>query len=254
MKLQQGNTLASLENAHRFLDDNTAALGAVITPPTVQMLDDSIIELSAVATSQNQYKRDEKGFEALQARYRTALVRDHMAPIAKIAKLELSTSPELVKLSLPRKRASLQVLKQLADGMAEAARPHAAVFIAAGRKPDFADRLKAAANLMLDASFQRTQNRGKSLTAAANLKAKLTRARNVIHVLDALVKEATNDPGLLLRWKSAKRVVRKGGVPTGTIAPITTNPATSTPAANTTAASTPAVSAPPATATPAAAA
>ena len=231
MRLHQGNMLASLENARRFLEDNAAALGDVITPATLQRLNDVIVDLLSEVTAQNQYKRDAKGSTALKDTYRRALVRDHMVSIAKIAKLELSSAPELVKFSLPRKRVSVQLLKQLADGMAEAARPHAQLFIAAGRKPDFADRLKAAADRMLDASFQQVQNQGKSMSAAANMRSKLTRARNLVHVLDAFVKEGTSDPGLLARWNSAKRVVRTGGAITGTISPNTTPSALSIPAA-----------------------
>ena len=213
MKLRQGNTLTSLETTRRFLDDNAAALAGVITAEPRLKLDDSIAELSSAATEQNQYTRDRKGSFAVQEMYRTALLREHMTPIAKIAKLELSHAPELVKFSLPRKRVTIQQLGALADGMAEAARPHAQVFLEAGRKPDFLERLKNAANQMRTAAYEGAQGRARIKKATTNLDQKLSRGRKVVHMLDALVKEAVgNDKALLDSWSIAKRVVRPSGV------------------------------------------
>ncbi len=235
MKVQQGNMLASLENTRRFLDDNKAALVGVITGGTQQKLENSIAELSSTVTEQNQYTLDRSGSFAIQVASRAALLRDHMAPIVKIARLELSRAPELVKLSLPRKKISIQQLGALADGMAEAARPHAQVFIDAGRKPDFLDRLKTAADQMRSAAYDSAQGRVRIKKATSSLAEKLSHARKVVHVLDALVKEAAaSDKALLDSWNIAKRVVRTNGISRST------TPAGSSPAATTLTATTPA--------------
>ena len=236
MKLRQGNTLASLENARRYLDDNAAALNGVITAEPRMKLDDSIAELSSSVTEQNQFTRDRKGSFAVQDMYRTALIRDHMAPIAKIANLELSHAPELVKLSLPRKRVTIQQLGALADGMAEAARPHSQVFLEAGRKSDFLERLKNAANQLRIAAYEGAQGRVRIKKATTSLDQKLSRGRKVVHMLDALVKEAVgNDKALLDSWSIAKRVVRTTGITRSNTSDGST-PAATTPATTTTAA------------------
>ena len=230
MKAYQGNVLASLENTRRFLDDNKAALGGVITGGTQQKLAQAIGELASTVTEQNQYTRDRKGAFAIQVASRAALLRDHMAPIVKVARLELSHAPELVKFSLPRKKVTLQQLGALADGMAEAARPHAQVFIDAGRKPDFLDRLKTAADQMRSAAYDGAQGRVRIKQATSRLTEQLSRARKVVHMLDAFVKEAAgSDQALLDSWNIAKRVVRPNGI-TRTSPSAGSTPAAMTPA------------------------
>ena len=233
MKVRQGNMLTALESTRRYLDDNQAALVGVMTPATRQMLDDAIGELSSTATAQDQFTRDLKGSFAEKDASRTALIRNHMTPIAKIAKLELSQLPELVKLSLPAKHATIQQLGAHADGMAEAARPHAQVFIDAGRRPDFIDRLKRAADQMRAAAYDAAQGRVRIKGTTTGLTQKLSRARKVVHVLDAFVKEAVgNDKALLDSWNIAKRVVRTGGASRASRASTTvgSTPAATTPA------------------------
>jgi len=230
MEKQQGNMLNALENTRRFLSDHAEKLGTVITPAVRQKLDDVIAELSSTATAQDQYTRDRRGAFAVQEASRTALVREHMGPIAKIAKLELPHVPEMMKLSLPDKRLSVQQLGAHADGMAEAARPHASVFINAGRKPDFVERLGIAADRMRAAAIDGAQGRVRITTATSGLRQKLSRARKVVHVLDAFVKEAAgSDKALMDGWKIAQRVVKSGGG-SRSAAPVGSIPAATTPA------------------------
>ena len=237
MKLVQGNTLTSLESVRRFLDDNQAVLDHVISTCTRQKLDEAIAELSSTATAQNQFTRDLEGAFATKASYRAALIRDHMVPIAKIASLELSEAPALVKLLLPKRRASDQQLGALADGMAEAARPYTQVFLDAGRKRDFIDRLKAAADQMRSATYETAQSRARIKKTTSGLTHKHSRGRKVVHMLDAFVKEAVgNDKALLDSWNTAKRVVRPSGVSRTTTNPAGSTPSATTPATTTTAA------------------
>ena len=230
MKVRQGNMLTALESTRRFLDDNQAALVGVVTPATRQKLVDAIGELSSTAMAQNQFTRDLTGSFAVQAACRTALIRDHMTPIAKIATLELSQLPELVKFSLPHRRVTIQQLGAHADGMAEGARPYAQVFIDAGRRPDFIDRLKQAADQMRAAAYDAAQGRVRIKGTTTGLTQKLSRARKIVQMLDAFVKEAAgNDKALLDSWHIAKRVVRTSGASRG-LTTVGSTPAATTPA------------------------
>ena len=236
MKMREGNTLRSLENVRRFLDDNRAVLHGVVNSAAHEKLTASIVELLSTVTAQNQFTRDMRGSYAVQEAHRAALIREHMTPIAKIAKLELSQLPELVKLSLPGKRVTIQQLGALADGMAEAARPHVQLLIDAGRKPDCLARLKAAADRMRAAAYDGAQGRARVKKTTSALTQKLSRERQVVHMLDAFVKEAAgNDKALLDSWRTAKRVVRRSGA-SRTTTPAGSTPAATTPATTTTAA------------------
>ena len=156
MQLQQGNMLAALEDAKTFLGVNVADVGDAVNDATKKLLDDSIGELSAHAADQNAHTRAGAGALNRQRLQREALIRDHMAPIAKIAILELPNVPDIIKLTLPKSRVSLQQLLVLADGMANAATPYAATFIAAGCKTDFIASLKTAVQDIRTAATDRT--------------------------------------------------------------------------------------------------
>lgn len=231
MRITQGNMLTSLENVRVFLRENADEIGEHITDTTQNELDSSITELGVHLGVQNTRTRVAASALARQRTLREVLIRDHMVPISKIAKLKLSHIPELVSLTLPKKRASLQQLVALAEGMAGAVEPYADVFISAGRKPDFIDQLKKAAVDMQTAAYDRAQHRFNATKASAEVKAKLSRGRKVVHMLDAFMQSALADkPGLLQAWNMAKRVTRKGAVPT------TPPAAVATPAADTAAA------------------
>lgn len=207
MKTTQGNMLLSLENAQAFISENAAALGDVVTTGARTMLDESLVELSDHASVQNGQVR--AGVSAIARRHalRAALIRDHMTPIAKIARLELAGTPELVSLKLPKDRPTVERLAALANGMAHAAEPYADVFIRAGMKPDFLQSFRTASDDMVQALKDRTQSKGKVRTATSGLHSKLARGRKVVHVLDAMVKSAlVGNPDLLAGWKLVTRI------------------------------------------------
>ena len=211
MNTTQGNMLLSLENAQAFLSENAAALGGVVTTGARAMLDDSLVELSNHASVQNGQTRAGKSAIARRQALRTALIRDHMTPIAKIARLELAGTPELVSLSLPKGQPTVEQLAALANGMAQAAAPYADVFIRAGMTPDFIQALRTASDDMVQALKDRTQSKGKVRTATSALRNKLSRARKVVHVLDAMVKSAlVGNQDLLAGWTLVKRIPTPG--------------------------------------------
>ncbi|MES2177984.1 MAG: hypothetical protein V4550_08950 [Gemmatimonadota bacterium] len=230
MQTTQGNMLLSLENVKTFTRDNADALGGVVTTGVLTMLGDSITELSDHASVQNGETRAAKGAIARRHALRAALLRDHMTPIARIARLELAGTPELVSLSYPKGKPTVERLAALANGMAHAAEPYADVFIHAGMKPDFIQALRTAADDMVQALKDRTQSKGKVRTATSALRSKLIRARKVVHVLDAMVKSAlVGNQDLLAGWNLVKRVpqTRSSTAPAAT----TTTPAPSDAAA-----------------------
>lgn len=207
MQSAQGNTLLSLQNVQTYLNENADVLGDAVPANTRAMLDESIAELSGHVTAQNGYTRAAESALARRRARRAALIRDHMAPIARIARLELPNTPELVSLRLPKGRPTTERLAALADGMAQAAEPYADTFVGAGCKPEFIQNLRAAADDMLKSLHDRTQSRGKVRAATSALRTKLSRARKVVHVIDGFVASAlANDPDRLLGWKLVKRV------------------------------------------------
>ncbi|MES2176861.1 MAG: hypothetical protein V4550_03265 [Gemmatimonadota bacterium] len=213
---------SSLENVQAFLDKHADVLGAVVSTGARAMLAEAIVELSEHIEAQNGQTRAARSAVARRITLRQALLRDHMIPIARIAKLELAGKPELISLGLPRNKPSVERLAGLAAGMAQAAAPYADVFIHAGLKPDFIQALRTAADDLLQALKDRTQCRSAVETATSGLRTTLLRGRKVVLVLDAFVRSAlVGNKDLLEGWQLVKRIPRSRRGPKELATPIT---------------------------------
>ena len=211
MQTRQGNMLQSLQSVQAFLEENAGRLAGVVNTGARQKLADAIQALAEHATDQTGSHLASQGATKKQLSLRQALLRDHMQPIARVAKADLPPTPEIEPLRMPRGKPTPQRLAAAAYGMGKAAEPFAAQFTGAGLPPDFIPRLLAAADAMLASGEERLQSRGKRSGATRGLTARLTAGRKIVHVLDAFVKSALNeDPALLANWNVVKRVRRIG--------------------------------------------
>jgi hypothetical protein len=225
MQTTQGSVLESLRAVQTFLNDNGDKLAGVVKTGARQQLDDAIVELTTHATEQQGNHLAAQGNTKKKRTLQLVLRRDHMAPIARIARAELPPTPEVEPLKMPRGRPTAERLVALADGMASAATPFADTFISAGLPTDFIARLNAATSAMVSAVDDRNQNRVKRGGATTGLKRKLGRARRIVHVLDAFVQTALkDDPELLKSWTMVKRVRRPSNRPATQAIPPATPP------------------------------
>jgi len=209
MRTRQGSTLQSLRAVQGFLDANAGELGAVANAGARKRLDGLIEALSTHAATQTGSNLAAQGATRKQYALRAILLHDHMAPIARIARVDLATSPEIEPLRMPRGNPATERLAAAAYGMAKAAAPHADVFIAAGLSDDFVEQLIAATDALLASLDERMQNRGLRAGATKGLEIRLSEGRKIVHVLDALVKTALKrNPVLLANWNIVKRVQR----------------------------------------------
>ena len=79
-------------------------------------------------------------------------------------------------------------------------------------RPDFVERLRAAAEAMLATLDARTESRGARSGATTGLCTGISKARKHVRVLDAFVRHALqNDPALLTEWDTVKRPPAKTG-------------------------------------------
>jgi hypothetical protein len=190
-----------------FLETNAAKLAGVVQTGARRKLDDAIAELASHVTIQSGSFLDAKGSTQRHVALRAALLRDHMAPIAKIAAADLPNTPAVKPLRMPKGRPTAEKLSAAAYGMGEAAAKFADTFTGAGLPADFVNRLTGAADAMIAALGDRTQSRGQRSGATKGLQATLSRGRKTVAVLDAMVKSALHsDPSLLAEWNAVKRV------------------------------------------------
>jgi hypothetical protein len=224
--------LESLRSVEHFLDENADKLANVVNTGARQRLTAAITDLSAHASEQTGSNLAAQGATQKKEALRLALLRDHMAPIARIAAADIPNLPELSPLRMPRGKPTAEKLASYAYGMGAAAAPYTDTFTKAGLAADFVAQLSAAADAVVGVVANRTTSRGKRRGATDGLKARLTEGRKVVHILDALVKSALkDDPALLGNWNLVKRVTKSSpGRPGGSSnTPPTTPPQTDSP-------------------------
>ena len=226
MKTRQGNTLASLRAARDFLDAHTAELPSTAASGARKKLDAAIADLAThVADQTGGTVTAQLGTKQVHA-LRVALLRTHMSPLSRIARVTFAGTQELTPLRTPRGTPSTERLVAAAHGMAQAAEPHAAVFISDGLPADFIARLNAAADALLQAKDVRKRVHGTTTAATTGLTTRLRDARQAISVLDGLVSvELAGRPGLLTDWKVSKRLPHartSSATAAGTATPATT--------------------------------
>jgi hypothetical protein len=219
MQTAQGDMLESLRAIRLFLDENADRLPGIGATGAMQRLADAITQLEEHASEQAGSNITSQGATRQTHVLRTALVRDHMIHIARIARADLPHVPSLEALRMPKGKPTVERLAAAADGMAKAATPYAAVFVAAGMASDFVTQLRSAVDAMLESRNVRKQSHSRRGGATTGLKQKLAAGRDVVAILDAFVKTALrSDPVTLSSWKIVKHV-RKTTGRAATIAP-----------------------------------
>ena len=214
MQTLQGNMLESLHSAKDFIDQHADTLQGVISPGTRTALLQAIADLDEFSNMQTAGRGAAKGSTKRLHELRRTLVRDHMAPITRIAKVTLPHTPELAALKMPRGAPSDSKLASDAYEMANAAAGHAQPFLDLGLPATFVADLKAAADALAAERNVRANSRVTRVTATKGLTDKLSAGRKIVHVMDALVtKQLKYEPALLAGWRQARRVSRVTGLP-----------------------------------------
>lgn len=175
MRTTQGSTLVSLSAVDAFLDEHATALASVVATGARQKLKSAIADLATFRSDQTGGTLVARSSTRSQAGLRKQLMRDHMAPLARIAKAELALTPELVSLRMPRGRPTIPKLVAAAEGMAKAATPYVSVFTENRLPTDFIDQLNASATSLLTSASSHKKSR-----RAGRIRRPRTRARRTM--------------------------------------------------------------------------
>ena len=212
MKWQESYVRDTLVNVQQFLDANAAALGPVNTSGARKALDDAIAALGDHAVSQGEHTIRSAGETNKQRSLRLSLRKQYLRPIAKVAAASLGNVPEISALRMPSRTLIGSELVDAANAMANAAESHAAVFIAAGLRPDFLDGLRAMTQAMQTSLGGRTDHVIKRRGSTIALGSGAVSGRTALRLLDAVIEQQVPDNAqLLAEWKAVKRIPRKSG-------------------------------------------
>lgn len=226
MQKPQGNTTQALRALQGFLPEHADQLPTVVGTGAHRKLDESIAELFERISEQQGIILARRGMTETQRVLRLVLVRDHMRPIARIARAarnELPKTPAVESLqALPRTGGAEKLLAG-AYGMAKAAEPFAKVFTDAALPADFRDRLTDAADAFSASLKEGAGLRSQQTGATEGLRRAMAAARRQVQVIDALVQTAWADqPALLASWNTIRHVKKTAVRAT---APVVVTPA-----------------------------
>lgn len=222
MQTVQSRTGETLRNADAFLEQNASTFPNIANSGARKKLRTALAGVSAHAEGQAGHGLLAKGTTQKYFALRSALLRDHMSPIAGIALAELPNTPEVAPLRMPTRRTSAETVFLAAKAMSKAAEPFSQVFIDAGLAPDFLVQLDAAADAMLALVDLRAQTQGRRTGATKGMTDQLRQGRKAIGALDRMLTSALkDDPALLANWKTLKRV-RRSTSSGGAAAPVET--------------------------------
>lgn len=214
MNTNQAHILASIRNAEGFLDQHADLFATRIKPAFRTRLSTALTTLSATIAEQEGLTRKAKGSAKDRAALRTVLLHEHMAPISRVASIELTNTPAFAQFTMPKGRTSTERLAAAASGMAQAALPFHDLFVAEALPDDFITQLTEARDAMLSASTQRASHASGRKGATRGLRSQLKEARAIIHAMDAIVRPVIKgDATLLATWKSISRVQRSRSTP-----------------------------------------
>src|SRR4051812_15643030 len=198
MRYEQNAVLTSLRRAQQFFDDNTEGLSA-LNPTARRELDDVAAQLTTLSVAQEIGKRCGKGETARSHALRLALRQNHMGPVAAVAKYKLPAVPEFAALTQPGAELSAQCLVSSALSMADAAAPHAQIFIDSGLAAAFADDWRAAGRGVSASVVEGENHQARRPGATAGLAALEKRGRALLRILNALILAQIGDNAQLRR-------------------------------------------------------
>jgi hypothetical protein len=235
MKRQESYVRDTLVNVQQFLDANAAALGPVNQSGARKALDDAIAALGDHAVAQGEHAIRSTGETNKQRSLRLSLRKQYLRPVAKVAAASLANVPEISSLRLPSPKLVGSELVDAANAMANAAEAHAAVFIAAGLRPDFLDGLRTMTQAIETSLGGRTDHVIKRRGSTIALGSGAASGRTALRLLDAVIEQQVPDNAqLLAEWNGVKRIPRKPGTTRvkQTNAAVKPGPAAATPLAN----------------------
>jgi hypothetical protein len=212
MDNKQGRTLLTLRSVDVFLDAHVERLPIATTSGVRQRFADRLAELELHVETQAASPLVAQGLTRVKQSKRDALLRDYMAPIARIARLTAATIPALTPVKMPRGAPGVHKLLAHAEGMAVIAEEYRDVFIAAGLCSSFVEDLRSAIDDIRSTLARRTGKYGDQAGASEGLGNSLVACNRYKAVLDSFIRsEACDDAELLAEWSAIKRVPRPAG-------------------------------------------
>ena len=189
MRQEQQKKLDSLIRAQDFLAKNPELVGSIATSAVAKQIDEAVAQLRQHITSQGATKYVVEGQTGRIRGMAKNLVRSHLGPIAKFARVTLKGVPEYATLAKTARENLPKALVSHAYAVVEAATPYIETMTAAGFPADTIAQLLAATNELNDAIVKReplAAGRVQSTEAIAKL---IELGRDGVRKIDAVLEK-----------------------------------------------------------------
>jgi hypothetical protein len=146
-----------------------------------------------------------------RAREASRVLRDgFMRPVSKLGRSLFPNDPAIRKeLRLPRRHDHQGVIAA-GNAMAKLATVHKELFIKAGFAENFVELVSKGVTDFEKALAERDTHQGNRAAASAGLLGEITRGRDVVGLLDSLLRHHwAKEPDRLAKWRSFSRFIRK---------------------------------------------
>lgn len=226
----QNRITRALLSFRRVLDllDTLAAVAFLKDAPARRQLDEAVMQLELFAGQQGSSKDALKGQGKLQLKLESALLKEHMQPIADFARSQLGGTPEFAELTRTVTGLTGERLVNAAKDMATNAAKHQDAFVRHGFPADTVAQLTAATDALAAVVRTADKLRVTRSTATEGVDVQWRLGKEAVGTLNAAMKKQfATDSTTLAAWRAAKRVTIKPVRPdAATPAPVTTPAAT----------------------------
>lgn len=216
MEKRQQQVVESFQRVRAFTEEHPAK-GTLSYTSSVAMLDDVLEKVRSLASMEYRGREVSRAETRRQADQLRVLVDEHIRPIVTIARAQIEAQSDVglpAGLRMPPLPLNPSKAVTVCDGMLEAARPHEVLFVANGLPADFLAQFANARNELERLTSGRTTQVGAHKAARSLLPVQLMRGRRAVERVDAIVRASyRRDPGVLVAWRSAKRVQKTPGGP-----------------------------------------
>lgn len=214
MNRKQGRLFLSFNAIEDFLASHADDIPKTIRTGTRERFAQALSRVKDYVRAQAGAPLSAQSLTAVKEDKQQVLLRDHMAPIVRIARSDGSGTARLDALKMPRGELGVPKLIARASGMLDVAREHQRLFIDAGMPADFVDRFQRAIEDVADTVDARAREHGAGRGATVGLEVALRECKRLRNVLDTFINsELVDQPALLANWRSVKRVHRLASRP-----------------------------------------
>ena len=244
MKTTEVRTFDAGRRVQGFLDTNAPTIGTAVPPSLRAKFDAAVSQIVQFQHEQEAATAAAKGETVNQAALRSDLFKHLVAPIGKVAKINLRQSNDLPALVVPAAAQRRKDFVAKVNTLADTASKYEPMFVEHGLPADFIAQIRAGATAVAASAVARERQQSGLSAATKGLAVASKSVHDLIGVLNGILAKLfkTNLP-LAADWKASKKI-RQAVVtplPTGGLVAsgISLGPPATTPPASPSSAATP---------------